>query len=191
MAKEFFHPSVTADVVVLTEDHKVLLIKRSEEAKAFPGHWAFPGGFMDADDSCIEAAAVRELKEETGLEAKKLELVGVYTKKGRDPRGPVHSTVFVTWLDDGAVSKAKAGDDASEAVLWQWNVQQTDIDTVSVNLTCDSEFSHREIWIRGVVKTDEFGNKRTIVYKQDTYNSKPLAFDHAQILVDAICKKAL
>ena len=191
MAKEFFHPSVTADLICLTEDHKVLLIKRSEDAKAFPGHWAFPGGFMDADDSCIEAAAVRELKEETGLEAKRIDLLGVYTKKGRDPRGPVHSTAFVTWIDESEVGKAKAGDDASEALFWQWNVQQTDIDTVVVNLSCDGVFTHREIWIRCRTEEDAYGVKRHVVVRQDTYNTRQLAFDHAQILVDAICKNAL
>lgn len=58
-------PAVTADCVVITreEELKVLLIQRRNEP--FKGCWAFPGGFMDMDET-TEQCAIRELKEETG-----------------------------------------------------------------------------------------------------------------------------
>ena len=59
-------PSVTADCVVMTREAepKVLLIERGDEP--FRGCWAFPGGFMNMDET-TEQCAVRELEEETGL----------------------------------------------------------------------------------------------------------------------------
>ena len=62
-------PAVTADCIVITkeENAKVLLIQRGNEPDK--GTWAFPGGFMNMDET-TEQCAIRELEEETGLKVK-------------------------------------------------------------------------------------------------------------------------
>jgi 8-oxo-dGTP diphosphatase len=89
---------------------EVLLIKRGREP--FKEQWAFPGGFVDKDES-LEAAAARELAEETGLGNIQLEQVGAFGDPGRDPRGHTVSVVFASVLAERAL--ARAADDASEA----------------------------------------------------------------------------
>ena len=115
---KFFHPSVTADIVTVRYNaeigkYELLLVKRSDSASAFPGTWALPGGFMDRSDECIADAAARELREETGVASPQFKFVGTFTQKGRDPRGPVHSTAFLSHVSPAEA--VKAGDDASAA----------------------------------------------------------------------------
>lgn len=108
-------PALTADVLVFADDGKsILLIQRGNEP--FKGLWAFPGGFFDMDDNDIEHTAARELQEETGLSNIPLTLVGVGSRKGRDPRG---RTVTVAFMGDVERSQVHpmGGDDA---VLAQW-----------------------------------------------------------------------
>lgn len=106
-------PALTVDIVlfhVSGDDIEVLLIKRGREP--FKGRWAFPGGFVDKNES-LEAAAARELREETGLRGIKLEQLAAFGDPGRDPRGHTVSVVFF-----GSVTnrrRAIAADDASEA----------------------------------------------------------------------------
>lgn len=87
------HPmvSVATDLVLLTLPPsgglRVALVRREEGSDAFPGAWALPGGFLKAgEDPDLEACACRELLEEVGVEAPHLDLVGVYSALGRDPR---------------------------------------------------------------------------------------------------------
>jgi 8-oxo-dGTP diphosphatase len=106
-------PSVTVDVVLFYRDGErieVLLIKRAREP--FKGAWAFPGGFVDQDES-LERAAARELKEETRLEGIRLEQLGAFGDPGRDPRGHTVSIAFVSRLESRA--EATGADDADEA----------------------------------------------------------------------------
>jgi len=67
------------------------LIKRKNPP--YQGSWALPGGFVEYGET-VEAAAVRESKEETGLEVELGEIVGVYSDPGRDPRGHIISICF-------------------------------------------------------------------------------------------------
>jgi 8-oxo-dGTP diphosphatase len=106
-------PSVTVDIALFCRSAgraEVLLIKRAKEP--FKGLWALPGGFVDRDES-LEAAAARELKEETGLDGIRLEQVGAFGDPGRDPRGHTVSVVFAALLERRA--EAKADDDAEDA----------------------------------------------------------------------------
>lgn len=104
-------PAMTVDVVA-RHAGRLLLIQRGNEP--FAGRWALPGGFVDEGET-VEAAAVRELEEETGLRVEEadLRLVGVFSAPGRDPRGWMISAAFA--IDLPAEPQAVAGDDAAEA----------------------------------------------------------------------------
>lgn len=129
------HPAVTADCIVYNiegETLKILLIKRKNEP--YKDFWAFPGGFVNIDESA-EVAAIRELKEETGLEVTKIEQLKAYSTPERDPRERVITIVFIA---ESKIKDVKGGDDAKEA---EWF---------------------------------------------DIANLPPLAFDHKEILTDAL-----
>ena len=87
-------PAVTTDCVVFTqeEEPKVLLIQRGNEP--YKGCWAFPGGFMNMEETA-EECAVRELKEETGLTVKQIQQIGAYSKVDRDPRARTVSIAYM------------------------------------------------------------------------------------------------
>jgi len=85
------------------------LIKRKYDP--YKGSWALPGGFVEWGET-VESAVVREVKEETGLEVDIIELVGVYSDPGRDPRG---HTVTVCYLTRKIGGNLKADTDASIA----------------------------------------------------------------------------
>lgn len=106
-------PAVACDVVAFAlkgTELRVLLIERKNAP--FKGHWALPGGFVNADES-LERAAARELEEETGLTGARMEQLRAYGDPGRDPRGHTISIVYVAFLPAEAL--VKAGDDAANA----------------------------------------------------------------------------
>jgi len=107
-------PAVTADCVVMTREQtpRVLLIQRA--AEPFMGNWAFPGGFMNMDET-VEQCCVRELEEETGLKITEIEQIGTYSAVDRDPRGRTITVAFLARMDDPAAVQGM--DDAAKA---QW-----------------------------------------------------------------------
>ncbi|MBO4598128.1 MAG: NUDIX hydrolase [Bacteroidaceae bacterium] len=109
---EYPRPAVTADCVVITKEDnpKVLLIQRGGEP--YKGCWAFPGGFMDMDET-TEQCAIRELKEETGLDIKEVKQIGAYSKVDRDPRGRTISVAYLAVIDKPV--DVKGLDDAAKA----------------------------------------------------------------------------
>lgn len=106
--------SVTTDCIVISreEDPKVLLIERGDEP--FKGYWAFPGGFLNMDET-TEQCAIRELEEETGLKIDEVCQMGTYSKVDRDPRGRTISVVYLAVTDSSVAVKGQ--DDAAKA---QW-----------------------------------------------------------------------
>lgn len=109
---DYPRPSVATDCVVFGfdgRDLQVLLIERGNEP--FKGFWAFPGGFMNMDETA-ESGALRELQEETGLIIRVLKQLGAFTDVNRDPRGRVISIAFYALVRP---SEVIGGDDASEA----------------------------------------------------------------------------
>lgn len=122
-------PAVTVDALIFNKStREVLLIKRGNYP--FEGKWAIPGGFADIDEE-LETAAIRELKEETGLELQSLKQFKAYGTIGRDPRHRTISIVFYACTNKS--KKVKGDDDASEA---KW---------FSVDSIPDLAFDHREI----------------------------------------------
>jgi len=102
------NPALTVDAVWIRRG-RVLLVRRGRPP--FRGHWALPGGFVEQRET-VEAAVVREVREETGLSATPSQLVGVYSGPDRDPRKPTTSVVFRM---AGRGGPPKGGDDASAA----------------------------------------------------------------------------
>ncbi len=99
-------PAIAADVIIELSDRPgrpVVFIERLNP----PHGWALPGGFVDIGET-VEAAAVREAREETGLEVELKALLGCYSKPDRDPRGHTVSLVFVA----EAAGTPEARDDA-------------------------------------------------------------------------------
>ena len=113
------------DVSPKGEEPRLVLIKRRNP----PAGWALPGGFIDYGESA-EYAAVREAREETGLEIEITGLLGVYSDPDRDPRFHTISTVFTAT----ARGQPKASDDAAEAGVFSR-------DEIPANLA----FDHRRI----------------------------------------------
>jgi 8-oxo-dGTP diphosphatase len=113
---DYQRPAVTVDAVIVTNEEKprVLLIRRRRDP--FAGKWAIPGGFVDMDET-LEAAARRELREETGVRVKHLDQMHTFGAPGRDPRGRTISVVFIGQVDPNRV-KPRADDDAA-AVAWK------------------------------------------------------------------------
>ncbi|HEY6101259.1 MAG TPA: NUDIX hydrolase [Anaeromyxobacter sp.] len=104
-------PSPTVDVVIAVAGDRVVLVRRRNP----PPGWALPGGFVDEGET-LEAAAVREVREETGLEVTLTDLLYVYSDPRRDPRRHTLSAVFLGW----AAGEPAGADDAAEATGFAW-----------------------------------------------------------------------
>jgi 8-oxo-dGTP diphosphatase len=114
MAGQFRNPIPTVDIIIEQDGgpaggKKIVLIKRRNP----PHGWAIPGGFVDYGET-IEAAAVREAYEETGLRVTLLRQFHTYSDPSRDPRKHTISTVFIARAEGAPV----AGDDAAEAAAF-------------------------------------------------------------------------
>jgi len=107
-------PALTTDCIIFGFDEtdlKVLLIERGIEP--YKGKWAFPGGFVNMDET-TEDGAKRELFEETGLKNVFIEQLFTFSDVDRDPRGRVISVAYYALVNLKDHS-AKAGDDAKKA----------------------------------------------------------------------------
>lgn len=106
------NPSVTADIFIFDDDLNFILIKRKNNP--YKDCWALPGGFVEYGES-VETAAIREAKEETSIDVELKDLVNVYSKPDRDPRG---HTITVAYTAKGDFSVMKADDDASDIAIF-------------------------------------------------------------------------
>jgi len=106
------HMGVTTDCVIFTYEErqlKVLLVRRGGEP--YKGAWAFPGGFLQMQETARDGA-LRELREETGLEAAAIGELGVFSDPARDPRERVITIAYYALVKPSDVI---GGDDADEA----------------------------------------------------------------------------
>jgi len=160
--------AVTVDVVALTirdAQLQVLLVRRGEQPQA--GSWALPGGFVrpligpdgERTEEDLAQTAARELAEEAGpqLRATHLEQLGSYGAPGRDPRMRVVSVAYLAFAPE--MPEATPGTDAADA---QW---------VPVSAL-------------GLSPTGGPVTQRPVTQRSGT--TRPLAFDHAQILADGV-----
>ncbi len=114
-AYQYPRASVTADAVLFAEKEGqtfVLLIQRGNDP--YKGYWAFPGGFLNMDET-VARCAERELEEETGIRLTGMQLVGIYSDVDRDPRGRVITAAYTAMT---AMPQAVAADDAAAARWW-------------------------------------------------------------------------
>ena len=106
------HPAVTTDCVIFGfdgEELKVLLIERG--ITPYKGHWAFPGGFLNPNETAEEGAR-HELREETGLDSAHIEQLHTYSTPDRDPRERVITIAYIALV---RIQDVRGGDDAADA----------------------------------------------------------------------------
>ena len=109
-------PAVTADIIIIKgncPNQTILLIKRKNNP--FKNFYALPGGFLDKNET-LHDAAIRELKEETGIAISSLCFFNYYDAINRDPRHRTITAVFYYNITNIEIN-AKAGSDAKE-VVW-------------------------------------------------------------------------
>ena len=166
---KYARPAVSVDCVVFgldDEDLKMMLIQRDLEP--FAGHWALPGGFVELDET-LEAAARRELEEETGVRLSYLEQLFTFDRVDRDPRERILTVAYfaLVKLSDHQV---RAASDARDA---EW---------FSVNKLPKLAFDHDDIVrvarerLRGKVRYQPIGfdllpNKFTLRQLQHLYET--------------------
>ena len=116
--KKYRIPSLTTDAVVLRKHknddfHDILLVTRGNYPEE--GKLAFPGGFVEYGED-PEQGCLRELKEETELIGKDIELLTVRGNPNRDPRRHVVSIIYTVNVDPDA--QPIGGDDARDAKFY-------------------------------------------------------------------------
>lgn len=123
LSGKFEHPLVAVDIVVcgIRDGYlHVLLVRRGTDP--YRGKWALPGGFVLVDEP-LDAAALRELREETGVRVPSAYLEQLYTFGGvrRDPRGRVISVTYLVLVDAAGI-EPRGGSDAAAAA---WHLMDT------------------------------------------------------------------
>lgn len=200
---KYQQPSLATDIVLLSLQREkpnadiksiniyglqVLLIKRASHP--CKDKWALPGGFCIPSESVFETAK-RELFEETNIADTYLTLSGVYSRKGRDPRGWIISNAFLGLIDRYQCS-LRADTDAWEA-KW-FTIKELSSQTINESMN-SKEWAHTLI-----LTDDETGEElnavttETMVYHPNGSDSifgtvqSDFAFDHAEIITEALIK---
>lgn len=125
---EYRNPALTVDTIIIN-DESIVLIKRLNNP--YKNHWAIPGGFVEYGEK-VETAAVREAKEETGLDIELTKLVGVYSDPNRDPRGHTVTVAYTAKIIGGTL---KSDSDAMDARFFKFEELKN----------IDLAFDHEEI----------------------------------------------
>ena len=107
-----YHNPVPGVGILIEMEDGIVLIKRGGQVKT--GRWALPSGYIEADES-VEEAAVRESKEETGLDVQLIDLVGIYSF----PEGPPTSGIIVFYRARPVGGELHAGDDARDVRVFR------------------------------------------------------------------------
>ncbi len=189
-------PAVTVDTLIFTmksvntenKELQILLIKRKEHPCI--GQWAIPGGFVDMYED-TEAAALRELKEETDVDDVYVEQLYTFGDVGRDPRDRIISVSYMALVEYDKL-KPKAGDDAAE-VTW-FTVEKNTVISSQDESTYSLIFHNKErkIKIEYIVVEKRIkkgiGKSMEADIKPAKENVDLLAFDHEKMINLAINK---
>ncbi len=176
-AKKYERSSVTVDAIII-KNGKVLLIKRGGHPGL--GKLAFPGGFVEPDED-VYTAAVRELKEETGLDAVNLRQLKVASAPNRDPRTRIITVPFLADIkDETALS---AGDDAMSARWYPFSYKKMNLNGVDIIEITVIDGDERKT-VKLSCQRDKNGIIGDLVYKQ--IGDSCLAGDHAEIFANAL-----
>ncbi len=195
---KFERPSVTVDTLVFTvtdeqesnyrklpqKELRILLVKRADHPCI--GQWALPGGFVHMDES-LDAAAFRELKEETNVENIYMEQLYTFGNVGRDPRTRVISTAYLALVDSSRLA-IRSGSDASDA---RWFAVSSKLRSeqrthsakgVIEEKIFDLILTSEEQALSAQIKTVRSTEGRTARTEQSVLSSGRIAFDHGAII---------
>lgn len=176
-ASKYNRPSVTVDIIIIS-DGNVLLIKRGGHPCL--GKLAFPGGFVEPNED-VYTAAMRELKEETGLDVINLRQLNVASQPKRDPRTRIITVPFLADVKD--VYALSAGDDAMSAKWYPFSYKKTSLGGVDIFEISIVDGEERKTFKVSCQK-DKSGVRGDLIYKQ--LGNSPLAGDHAEIFAYAL-----
>lgn len=191
-------PSVTVDMVIFTvasvatddtrklpaQELRLLLIQRADHP--FLGQWALPGGFVRPDES-LDAAAARELREETGIDGIYMEQLYTWGDVGRDPRTRVISASYLSLVNADDLH-LQAGDDAAAArwfTLQERLLQETRTPSdngYALERRYQVALTSGEVKVGGVVRVVKTVEGRSIRWDRQIEASDGIAFDHLLIL---------
>ena len=219
---DYERPSVTADIAVFAvmdelpefpavkrkenyrkdpkRELQVLLVKRGSHP--FQNCWALPGGFGVRGESCDETA-LRELREETGVEDAYLRPFDVFSDPERDPRGWIISHGYLALIDGGKY-RLRAGTDAWEAAWFRMEVTSREFSggRMEAELEEGNEECKAVMLTETLHELSFYQRERDLVIKArvlerkcfsglhahsefEILESGGLAFDHAMILLKA------
>ena len=185
---KYDRPSLTADIAIFaihrfapdsyrhepSRELSLLLVRRGQHP--FRDCWALPGGFVQREES-VEACALREVAEETGVQPSALMPIGSYSKPGRDPRGWVVSELFASVIPDEDRLPV-GGDDAAEAAWFSVRFDEAADGSCSLRL----QNGQTLICARLKLLQSRFGRSSFAIL-----DSGALAFDHAAMIAEALC----
>ena len=185
---KYDRPSLTADVAIFAirrfepdsyrhepaRELALLLVRRGQHP--FKDCWALPGGFVKRNET-VEACAVREVGEETGVTPSALIPIGSYSQPGRDPRGWIISELFASVIRDDARLPV-GSDDAAEAGWFSVRFDKNAEDCYVLSL----RNGQTHISARLRILQTRFGRTEL-----EILDSGGLAFDHAAMIAEALC----
>jgi 8-oxo-dGTP diphosphatase len=188
------NPSVTADVMVfwsenklkdVYKDLKLLLIRRKNHPSI--GWWALPGGFVDIREDA-DAAAKRELEEETGLTGIAMEQLSAWGNYNRDPRTRIVTIAYVALLENKL--QVQAGDDAEDAAWFDVSLKkiiennENERKEEVYELTLTDPITDTKV--RAKVKYSYLHHSILKDEKYEVLETNNLAFDHPAFIVKGL-----
>jgi len=93
-------------VNIIIDNGKILLMKRSDQSRTYPGHWGLVGGFLEFGETA-EEGAVREAKEEIGVEVEVIKFIGRYYNTEYKPGKNVISLAHYSKIISGTPHPAQ------------------------------------------------------------------------------------
>jgi len=178
---KYARPSFTADILLVSDEKErleVLLIRRG--GHPYLGYWAMPGGFVNPNET-VDAAAARELEEETHVTGLPLCPLMLCSAPNRDPRTWTISQAYLSVVRRSTLH-VQADDDASQA---DWFSVVADFRDGRGYLTLDNG---KGVVLRAIVRVSFSDTAFGRVYDLTVDCSEGIAFDHAAVIVRGILK---